>query len=224
MLLTTVESVPGLQIAGEGSLVQARLVRMKSDSKEEVLAKEISDALPFIEHQLHSSLIRKLRSYGANAVLKLKLDFAIGEKHMIALATGTAVKLEALGAIGEKEEPAAAAPVNGHQESDDNCDVLAPEFRAAPKFGGRAIPIDEVSSGTNIGASGGASSGGHMLQKCINIGGWPGFAFAKDQESIHMCCRVSRREIGGSFGSQDLGRMIDQMIKVFFQNDKSIFS
>ena len=205
--------MPGLQIVGEGRLVQARLVRMKSDSKEETLAKEISDALPFVEHQLHSILIRRMRNFGANAILKLKLDLAIGEKHMIALATGTAVKLEALGGFGEKEGAAETAPgaaLNGHQESDD---VSTPSEFLAPNFGGRAIPIDEISFNGG-GGGGGAEPGAHVLQKCINVGNWPGVSSAKDQEPVHMFCRIARREIGGNFSSQDLSRLIDQMIKV----------
>ena len=50
---------------------QARVCREKADVKSEVLAKEISDRLPFLEYELHRQLLTKLRILGMNALFDL---------------------------------------------------------------------------------------------------------------------------------------------------------
>ncbi|XP_047508060.1 C2 domain-containing protein 5 isoform X2 [Pieris napi] len=59
-------------------------------------ARDISDQLPFLEYELHKLLLAKLRMQGANALFSLHTQIAIGERCVMALATGTAVKLAAL--------------------------------------------------------------------------------------------------------------------------------
>ena len=50
-----------LGIAGRGCLLLAKVLRVKKDLKGESNAKEISDALPFIEYELHRQLLNKLK-------------------------------------------------------------------------------------------------------------------------------------------------------------------
>ncbi|CAK1545753.1 unnamed protein product [Leptosia nina] len=59
-------------------------------------ARDISDQLPFLEYELHKLLLAKLRMQGANAIFSLQTQIAIGERCVMALATGTAVRLAAL--------------------------------------------------------------------------------------------------------------------------------
>ena len=47
--------------------------RPKRDCRAELNAKEISDALPFLEYELHSQLLNKLRVSGMNAVFGVKV-------------------------------------------------------------------------------------------------------------------------------------------------------
>jgi len=55
------------------------VLRLKKDLKGEHNAKEISDALPFIEYETHRQLINKLKIKGMNALFGLRLKVAIGE-------------------------------------------------------------------------------------------------------------------------------------------------
>ncbi|XP_049885085.1 C2 domain-containing protein 5 isoform X4 [Pectinophora gossypiella] len=59
-------------------------------------ARDISDQLPFLEYELHKLLLAKLRMQGANALFSLQTQIAIGERYVMALASGTAVRLAAL--------------------------------------------------------------------------------------------------------------------------------
>ncbi|XP_037302604.1 uncharacterized protein LOC115440968 isoform X3 [Manduca sexta] len=59
-------------------------------------ARDISDQLPFLEYELHKLLLAKLRMQGANALFSLQTQIAVGERCVMALASGTAVRLAAL--------------------------------------------------------------------------------------------------------------------------------
>jgi len=97
VLIGTIEPPAGMGVTGHGCLIQARLCRPKRDeSRGDQQAKEVSDGLPFLEYELHRQLIHKLRIKGMNAIFGLKVQVSVGEKHMVGLATGTAVFLSAL--------------------------------------------------------------------------------------------------------------------------------
>lgn len=59
-------------------------------------ARDISDQLPFLEYELHKLLLAKLRMQGANALFSLQTQIAVGERCVMALASGTALRLAAL--------------------------------------------------------------------------------------------------------------------------------
>ncbi|XP_043237810.1 C2 domain-containing protein 5-like isoform X2 [Amphibalanus amphitrite] len=96
VVFSTIEPPGGLPVTGRGCLVQARVCREKADVKSEVLAKEVSDRLPFLEYELHRQLLTKLRILGMNALFDLTIQLSIGEEIMVAVATATAVYLSAL--------------------------------------------------------------------------------------------------------------------------------
>lgn len=96
VLITTIELPENLQIVGRGCLVHAQACRYKKDLKSESNAKEISDALPFLEYDLQRLLVNKLKTKGMNAIFGMKISISIGEKMMALIGTGTGVYLPAL--------------------------------------------------------------------------------------------------------------------------------
>uniref|UniRef100_A0A182R520 C2 domain-containing protein n=1 Tax=Anopheles funestus TaxID=62324 RepID=A0A182R520_ANOFN len=96
VLITTIEIPDGVPVSGRGSLIQAQTIRLKRDLKGEANGKEISDALPFLEYELHKLLVNKLKIKGMNAIFGLRSNITIGEKTIALIATGTAVFLTAL--------------------------------------------------------------------------------------------------------------------------------
>ena len=65
VMFTTIEPpVDQLLMIGRGCVLQAKVIRLKKDLKGENNGKEISDALPFIEYEIHRQLINKLKVKG----------------------------------------------------------------------------------------------------------------------------------------------------------------
>lgn len=91
--MTTIEIPDNLQIVGRGCLIHAQAVRYKKDLKAESNAKEISDALPFLEYDLQRLLVNKLKAKGMNAIFGMRITISIGEKMMALIGTGTGVYL-----------------------------------------------------------------------------------------------------------------------------------
>ncbi|CAH1153263.1 unnamed protein product [Phaedon cochleariae] len=96
VLIATIEPPEGLPTTGRGCFIESYVCRPLKDVKGEWIAKEISDGLPFLEYELHRLLINKLKIKGMNAIFGLKFRITVGEKMIIAVATGTAVFLPAL--------------------------------------------------------------------------------------------------------------------------------
>ena len=96
ILLTTVEPPSGLEIHGQGSLIQARVLKVKKDLKGENNAREVSDVLPFIEYEIHRQLVNKLKVKGMNAIFGLNVTISMSDRMLVVLATGTAVFLAVL--------------------------------------------------------------------------------------------------------------------------------
>ena len=61
ILFSTIEPPSNYEVTGRGCLIQAKVLRLKKDLKGESNAKEISDALPFIEYETHRQLVNKLK-------------------------------------------------------------------------------------------------------------------------------------------------------------------
>ena len=96
LLLSTLEPPPELEVIGQGGLIQAKVLKAKKDLKGENDAREVSDALPFLEYEIHRQLVNKLKVKGMNAIFGLTVSLSMGDKMLVALATGTAVFLAAL--------------------------------------------------------------------------------------------------------------------------------
>ncbi|XP_062513115.1 C2 domain-containing protein 5-like isoform X2 [Corticium candelabrum] len=96
VLLSTTELPLGATVTGNGCLIQARVCRAKKKDKGESNAVAVSDALPFLEHDLSRQLLNKLKVRQMNAVFGLRIQVSVGENMLVAVATGTAVYLAAL--------------------------------------------------------------------------------------------------------------------------------
>eukprot|EP01117_Protostelium_nocturnum_P002984 TRINITY_DN13914_c0_g1_i1.p1 TRINITY_DN13914_c0_g1~~TRINITY_DN13914_c0_g1_i1.p1 ORF type:complete len:944 (-),score=372.42 TRINITY_DN13914_c0_g1_i1:155-2986(-) len=96
ILLTTIEPPEGIQITGKGIFLEARFCKEKKKGQGEANAIGISESLPFIEYNLHRQLMYKLRVMGMNAAFRIRMQLAIGDSLIVAIATATAFFLPAL--------------------------------------------------------------------------------------------------------------------------------
>ncbi|XP_062605491.1 C2 domain-containing protein 5-like isoform X6 [Saccostrea cucullata] len=97
VLFTTIDPPTEIQTHGKGAFIQARVCRPKAKSKGgESNAREISDCLPFLEYELHSQLMNKLKLCGMNGLYGLKIQITVGESLLVGVATATAVFMAAL--------------------------------------------------------------------------------------------------------------------------------
>ena len=79
---------------GEGQLVAARVCRLKKKEKGENNATAVSEAIPFLEYDVHRQLMNKLKIRGMNAVFGLSMQLQVGETLIVGLATAFAVHLK----------------------------------------------------------------------------------------------------------------------------------
>ncbi|KAG7279213.1 hypothetical protein CRUP_013605 [Coryphaenoides rupestris] len=96
VLFTTINLPTEAAVTGKGCLIQARLCRLKKKAQGEVNATSISNLLPFIEYELHTQLMNKLKLRSMNALFGLRIQISIGENMLLGLASATGVYLSAL--------------------------------------------------------------------------------------------------------------------------------
>ena len=126
ILLCSIDIPAGLAIATPVCLIQARVCRVKKKASGEANAFAVSALLPFIESRLHQQLVCKLQKLKMNAVFGLRIQLSISESHVIAVATGTAVRLLALPVAGDSSNTQAAAGGPPAGEGSD-CSSPTPE-------------------------------------------------------------------------------------------------
>uniref|UniRef100_A0A4W6DAM2 C2 domain-containing protein 5 n=1 Tax=Lates calcarifer TaxID=8187 RepID=A0A4W6DAM2_LATCA len=100
VLFTTIDMPPEAAVTGKGCLIQARLCRLKKKAQGEVNATAISNLLPFMEYELHTQLMNKLKLRSMNALFGLHIQISVGENMLLGLASATGVYLTALPAPG----------------------------------------------------------------------------------------------------------------------------
>lgn len=96
LLLASIEPPKGLGISSNGQFVQARVMRTCKKLQGESHALAASEAIPFMEFDLHAQLMHKLRLLGMNAGFDLKISVSIGSTMMFAVASCNAVFLPGL--------------------------------------------------------------------------------------------------------------------------------
>ncbi|KAL0968347.1 hypothetical protein UPYG_G00265700 [Umbra pygmaea] len=96
VLFTTIDLPAEAAVTGKGCLIQARLCRTKKKAQGEVNATAISNLLPFMEYELHTQLMNKLKLRSMNALFGLRIQISVGENMLLGLASATGVYLSAL--------------------------------------------------------------------------------------------------------------------------------
>ncbi|KAM6215040.1 C2 domain-containing protein 5 isoform 2-T2 [Rhynchocyon petersi] len=96
VLFTTIDLPTDATVIGKGCLIQARLCRLKKKSQAEANATAISNLLPFMEYEVHTQLMNKLKLKGMNALFGLRIQISVGENMLMGLASATGVYLAAL--------------------------------------------------------------------------------------------------------------------------------
>ncbi|XP_043120503.1 C2 domain-containing protein 5 isoform X8 [Puntigrus tetrazona] len=100
VLFTTIDLPNEANVTGKGCLIQARLCRTKKKAQGEGNATSISNLLPFLEYELHTQLMNKLKLRGMNALFGLRIQISVGETMLLGLASATGVYLTALPSPG----------------------------------------------------------------------------------------------------------------------------
>ncbi|XP_023574677.1 C2 domain-containing protein 5 isoform X2 [Octodon degus] len=100
VLFTTIDLPTDAMVIGKGCLIQARLCRLKKKAQAEANATAISNLLPFMEYEVHTQLMNKLKLKGMNALFGLRIQITVGENMLMGLASATGVYLAALPAPG----------------------------------------------------------------------------------------------------------------------------
>ncbi|XP_062990800.1 C2 domain-containing protein 5 isoform X5 [Elgaria multicarinata webbii] len=96
VLFTTIDLPMDAMVVGKGCLIQARLCRLKKKAQAEANATSISNLLPFMEYEVHTQLMNKLKLKGMNALFGLRIQITVGETMLMGLASATGVYLTAL--------------------------------------------------------------------------------------------------------------------------------
>ncbi|XP_044535266.1 C2 domain-containing protein 5 isoform X3 [Gracilinanus agilis] len=96
VLFTTIDLPADATVIGKGCLIQARLCRLKKKAQAEANATAISNLLPFMEYEVHTQLMNKLKLKGMNALFGLRIQITVGENMLMGLASATGVYLTAL--------------------------------------------------------------------------------------------------------------------------------
>uniref|UniRef100_UPI00398E58CD C2 domain-containing protein 5 isoform X1 n=1 Tax=Pristiophorus japonicus TaxID=55135 RepID=UPI00398E58CD len=100
VLFTTIEPPLEAAVTGKGCLIQARLCRQKKKTQGEANATAISNLLPFMEYELHTQLMNKLKLRAMNALFGLRIQITVGENMLLGLASATGLYLTALPSPG----------------------------------------------------------------------------------------------------------------------------
>eukprot|EP00127_Corallochytrium_limacisporum_P004417 Clim_evm25s161 gene=Clim_evmTU25s161 len=97
VLLCTSDVPVGLPLTGEGFLLEARVCRArKKQNSSSANAVAVSETLPFLQYDLHSQLLNKLRIHGVNAIFNLRINISVGANLIVGHASGTASYVSAL--------------------------------------------------------------------------------------------------------------------------------
>lgn len=72
-------------------VLYCRLCRTKKKAQGEVNATAISNLLPFMEYELHTQLMNKLKLRCMNALFGLRIQISVGENMLLGLAVSLCV-------------------------------------------------------------------------------------------------------------------------------------
>lgn len=143
VLMATIDFPEGLPVIGCSELVEARVCRLKRrigddrgssarSSKAERRSFRLSEALPFLELELHKQLMYKMRLMGLNAAFGLRVEISHGQDLLVGVATATAILVPALPLPGLLRIKPGCYEV----QSAETC-----ERKIFPQFSGDVSPI-----------------------------------------------------------------------------------
>ncbi|KAK2101829.1 C2 domain-containing protein 5 [Saguinus oedipus] len=92
VLFTTIDLPTDATVIGKGCLIQARLCRLKKKAQAEANATAISNLLPFMEYEVHTQLMNKLKLKGMNALFGLRIQITVGV-YLAALPTPGGIQI-----------------------------------------------------------------------------------------------------------------------------------
>eukprot|EP01028_Stygiella_incarcerata_P000729 TRINITY_DN11117_c0_g1_i2.p1 TRINITY_DN11117_c0_g1~~TRINITY_DN11117_c0_g1_i2.p1 ORF type:complete len:1065 (+),score=303.23 TRINITY_DN11117_c0_g1_i2:50-3244(+) len=72
-----------------GKLIQARVCRFRAKGSGEAAAEALSEAIPFLERQMHQHLMFKMRMYHVNAIFGMSIQYSLGDRYVSVVASGT---------------------------------------------------------------------------------------------------------------------------------------
>jgi hypothetical protein len=96
VIFSTLEPPNGLEIKGEGILVEARVCRERPHATGDQDAINVSEAIPFLEYEMHRQVMVKMKMLGMNAAFGFRSQVHVGEQILVGIITATAVCLTAL--------------------------------------------------------------------------------------------------------------------------------
>ncbi|CAK4738250.1 unnamed protein product [Aphanomyces euteiches] len=96
MLLSSTEPLCGMAITGSGTFIQARVCRQRRRGTGDTNATIVSEALPFLEYEMHRQLTAKMRVLGVNALFGFESQVQISGGFVVGIITGTGMYLPAL--------------------------------------------------------------------------------------------------------------------------------
>ncbi|OQS06331.1 hypothetical protein THRCLA_01628, partial [Thraustotheca clavata] len=96
MLFSSTEPPSGLALTGSGAFIQSRVCRQRRRGAGDVNATIVSEALPFLEYELHRQLMAKMRVLGVNSIFGFESQVQISGSFVIGIITGTGMYLPAL--------------------------------------------------------------------------------------------------------------------------------
>ena len=96
IIISTMDPPEGISIIGAPKFIEVSTTRSKLNLKHEKNAVQINEHMFFIEYQLHSQLINKMKFIGKNSIFALRISVHITNETIIGTAVGTAFTLKAL--------------------------------------------------------------------------------------------------------------------------------
>lgn len=96
IIIAMMDPPEGISIVGAPKFIEVATSRSKLNLQHEKNALQINEHIFFIEYQLHSQLINKMKFIGKNAIFALRITIQVTNENIIGTAVGTAFTLKAL--------------------------------------------------------------------------------------------------------------------------------
>jgi len=96
LIIATIDPPDDLSTYGVPKFIQARIVKNKKFLRGEKHANAVGDKILFIDYQLHSELVKKMKLFCKNALFGLKINIIFTDDVIIGTASATAFCLKAL--------------------------------------------------------------------------------------------------------------------------------